>query len=76
MRAAGGHYASLMRELEVAETDLNEVETNLRSIETRHSRGELSIEGYKKLLGDYERRKERTRTTIDGVLLRLREEIQ
>ena len=76
MRSAGGHYASLMRELEVAETDLNEVETNLRSIETRHSRGELSLEGYKKLLGDYERRKERTQTTIDGVLLRLREEIQ
>jgi predicted nuclease with TOPRIM domain len=76
MRAAGGHYGSLMRELEVAETELNEVETNLRSIETRHSRGELSLEGYKKLLGDYQRRKEKAETNIDGILLRLREEIQ
>ncbi len=76
MRAAGGHYGSLMRELEVAEIELNEVETNLRSIETRHSRGELSLEGYKKLLGDYQRRKEKTQTSVDGILLRLREEIQ
>lgn len=76
MRATGGHYGSLMRELEVAEIELNEVETNLRSIETRHSRGELSLEGYKKLLGDYQRRKEKTQTNIDGILLRLREETQ
>jgi hypothetical protein len=76
MRASGGHYASMMRELEVAEIELNEVETNLRSIEARHSRGELSLEGYRKLLGDYERRREKTETTIDGILLRLREEIR
>ena len=76
IRASGGHYASMMRELEVAEIELNEVETNLRSIEARHSRGELSLEGYRKLLGDYERRREKTETTIDGILLRLREEIR
>jgi chromosome segregation ATPase len=76
MRAAGGHYASMMRELEVAEIELNEVEANIRSIEARHGRGELSLEGYRKLLGDYERRKEKTETTIDGILLRLREEIR
>ncbi len=74
LRAAGGHYASLMRELEVTEIELNEVETNLKSIEARHSRGELSLEGYRKLLGDYQRRKEKIETTIDGILLRLREE--
>jgi chromosome segregation ATPase len=76
MRTAGGHYASMMRELEVAEIELNEVEANIKSIEARHSRGELSLEGHRKLLGDYERRKEKTETTIDGILLRLREEIR
>ncbi len=75
LRAAGGHYANLMRELEVAEIELNEVETNLKSIEARHGRGELSLEGYRKLFGDYQRRKEKVETTIDGILLRLREEI-
>jgi hypothetical protein len=76
MRSAGSHYASLLRELEIAETEMNEVEANLKSIESRHSRGEISVETYRKLLGDYQRRKEKTQTTIDGILLRLREEIR
>jgi len=76
MRGAGGHYANLMRTLEVAETEMNEVDANVKSIEARHSRGEISLETYRKLLGDYQRKKERTGTTIDGILLRLREEIR
>lgn len=76
MRSAGGHYASLMRELEVAETGMNEYEANVKTIEARHSRGELSLEAYRKLLGDYQRRKERSEATINGILLRLREEIR
>lgn len=75
MRSAGGHYAGLMRELEVAETGMNEYEANVKTIEARHSRGELSLEAYRKLLGDYQRRKEKVVATINGVLLRLREEI-
>jgi hypothetical protein len=74
MRAAGGLYADLMRQLEIAETEINEVEASSRSIEARHSRGELSLEAYRKLLADYQRRKERAETTINGILLRLREE--
>ncbi|MGA3191328.1 MAG: hypothetical protein ABSD73_02310 [Candidatus Bathyarchaeia archaeon] len=76
MRSTGGHYASLMRELEVAETGMNEYEANVKTIEARHSRGELSLEAYRKLLGDYQRRKERSEAAIKGILLRLREEIR
>jgi hypothetical protein len=76
MHLAGGHYSDLMRQLEIAETEMNEVETNLKSIEARHSRGELSLEAYRKLLSDYKHRKEKSETTIDGALLRLREEIR
>jgi hypothetical protein len=65
-----------MRELEVAEARINEYEANVKVIEGRHSRGELSLEAYRRLLGDYDRRKERNETTIKGILLRLREEIQ
>jgi len=75
MHSAGTHYSDLMRQLEVAETEIDEVEANMRSIETRQGRGEISLETYHKLLGDYERRKERCKTTINGILLRLREEI-
>jgi len=75
LRSAGGRYADLMRQLEVAETELNEVESNIRSIEIRHRRGELTLEAYRKLLADYEGRRERAETTISGILLRIREEI-
>jgi len=74
MRVAGGHYVELMQQLEIAETEINEVEVNIKSIEARHSRGELSLEAHRKLLTDYQRRKERANTTINGILLRLREE--
>jgi hypothetical protein len=75
-RSAGGIYADLIRQLGVAEIELNEVETNIGSVEARHRRGELSLEEYKKFLADYQRRKEKAETTINGILLRLREEIR
>jgi hypothetical protein len=76
IRSAGGHYASLMRELEIAETGMNEFEANVKNIEARHTRGELSLEAYRRLLADYQRRKEKSEATINGILLRLREEIR
>jgi predicted nuclease with TOPRIM domain len=76
LRAAGGRYADLMRQLEVTEAEINEVEANIRSIEVRHRRGELSLEAYRKLLGDYERRKGNAETKISGILMRLREEMR
>jgi len=76
LRAAGGKYADLTRQLEIAETEINEVESNIKSIEARHSRGELSLEAHRKLLADYQRRKDKAQTTINGILLRLREEIR
>jgi hypothetical protein len=74
MRAAGGQYVDLMRQLEIAETEINEIEANIKSIEAHHKRGELSLEAHRKLLTDYQRRKEKADTTINGIILRLREE--
>ncbi len=75
LRSAGGRYADLMRQLEIVETELNEVESNIKSIEARHRRGELTLGAYRKLLADYESRREKAETTISGILLRIREEI-
>lgn len=76
IHSAGGHYSNLMDQLEVAEAQLREVETNVEAIESRHHRGELSLEAYRKLENDYQKRKERAQTAINGILLRLREEIR
>ncbi len=76
LRSAGGKYVNLMRQLEVAETEINEVEANIRSVETRHRRGELTLEAYRRLLAEYERRREKAETTVNGILIRLREELR
>jgi hypothetical protein len=75
-RNAGGNYANLVRQLDVAETDLSEVETNTRNIDVRHRKGAMPLDSYKKAQADYKRRKEKAETTINGILLRLREEIR
>jgi len=75
-RSAGGNYASLVRQLDVAEAELVEVETNTRTVEVRHRKGEFPLEAYKKALSDYQRRREKAEATINGILLRLREEIR
>lgn len=75
-RSAGGIYADLVRQLDYAETELGEVDSGINLIETRYSRGDLTLENYKKQLADYERRKEKSETTINGILLRLREELR
>jgi hypothetical protein len=76
IRSAGGVYADLVRQLEVAEAELLDVERNIRTSEVRHRRGQLPLEAYKKSLADCQRRKEKAETTINGILLRLREELR
>lgn len=75
IRAADRRYANIMGQIEVAETMLEGAETDIRRVETRYRRGDISKGAYNKLLEEYHRRRENAKTTIDGFLLRLREEI-
>ena len=74
--AAGGNYADLTKQLEVAETEVNTAETNLRVAEARHKTGELALDDYKKSISELQKRKEKAESRISGILLRLREEIR
>jgi len=62
-----------MRQLEVAETELDNIEADIKRIEVRFKRGEISAQTYRRLIENDLRRREKAKTTIDGVLLRLRE---
>ena len=75
-RHAGGNYGQLIRQLDAAENDLNKARTSVRAAETQHRTGELPIEEYKKALADYQRQKEKIELQINGILLRLREELR
>jgi len=76
MQEAGPKYAGIIRRIEVAETELAGLEDMIRGISLRRRRGDISSEVYRSQLGEYHRKRERAKTTIDGLLLRLREEIR
>ena len=71
--SGGAKYADIMRRLEVAETELDNIEADIRRIEVRFKRGEISAQTYRRLIEDDLRRREKARITIDGLLLRLKE---
>jgi len=72
---AGRTYADLMQRLEVAETELETLEENIRRVEARHRRGEISAEARQRLLDEYDSRRDRAESTISQVTLQLREEL-
>ena len=74
IRLAGPRFNDLMRQVEVAEHELQGVEADINRTEVRYRRGEITPAAYNKLLEDAYRRRDRSKTSIDGVLLRLREE--
>jgi hypothetical protein len=73
IRAAGSRYANMMRQIEVAETNLEGAERNIQRVKKRYRRGEISKGAYMKLVEEYHSRIEEAEASIDGVLLRLRE---
>ncbi len=73
IRGAGSKYANMMRQIEVAEANLEGAERDMQRVKVRYRRGEVSKGAYGKLLEEYQDRIEAAEATIDGVLLRLRE---
>jgi hypothetical protein len=71
--ASGSQYASMMRQIEVAETNLEGAGRDIQRAKKRYRRGEISKGAYRKLIEEYQSRVEEAEATIDGVLLRLRE---
>jgi hypothetical protein len=71
--SGGSNYADTLRQLEVAETELDNIEADMKRIEVRFKNGEISALTYRQLLEEDLKRREKARTAIDGALLRLRE---
>jgi hypothetical protein len=72
---AGPRYANIMGQVEVAEALLEGAKNDLRRAEARYRRGSISKSAYRKLISEYDERRKRARATIQGVLLRIREEL-
>jgi hypothetical protein len=74
--STGSNFADLVKQLDLAEADLVEAEENIKKLESRQSRGEISIETYKRSIGDFQKQKDKAESAINGILLRLREKIR
>ena len=75
-RGAAGTYPDLINQLDLAEADLSEAEENIRVLEIRQNKGEISIESYKKNISDSQKTRDKAESAINGILLRLREKIR
>jgi hypothetical protein len=75
-RGAAGTYPDLINQLDLAEADLSEAEENIRTLEVRQSKGEISIESYKKNISESQKTRDKAESAINGILLRLREKIR
>ncbi|MGE5575349.1 MAG: hypothetical protein ACM3UL_04370 [Ignavibacteria bacterium] len=76
LRIATGTYEDLVKQLDLAESDLAEAEENIKILERRQGTGEISIETYKRDIVDYQKQKDKAESAINGILLRLREKIR
>lgn len=75
IRSGGSKLADTIRQIEIAETQLDGVDVDIRRVETRYRSGEISKGAYTRLLKEYRERREQARMNIEGALLRLKEEI-
>ncbi len=73
--SSSGSYGDFVRQLDLAEADLDQADENIRNIEERQNKGDVSLENYKKNLAEYQKRKEKAESAINGILMRLREKI-
>jgi len=73
LRSSSAANADLVQQLDSAEEEMNDAEENIKKLEVGQSKGEISLETYKKNIGEYQKRKDKAESTINGILLRLRE---
>jgi hypothetical protein len=68
-------FAGIIAELEKAETNLNLATSHVKNVELQRKSGEITIEQYKENISDTQQEKETAESTVNGILLELREKI-
>jgi hypothetical protein len=76
LKGSSSAYADLAKQLDAAEADLAEAEEDIRILESRQRKGEVSLEYYKRNIGEYKKRRDKAESGINGIMLRLREKIR
>lgn len=66
-------YADLVRELDLAEAEFDKADSAVKRFETQHRTGEITKEAYKENIDDYQKRRNKAETVVNGILSRIRE---
>jgi len=74
-KSMGPRYAEILKDLEIAEADLEGIEAEERRAAARYRAGAYTLDAYRRMQAQYNERREKAKTTIDGALLRLSEGI-
>ena len=74
VKSVGPKYAEILKDLDIAEAELEGAETETKRVEARYKSGTLSLDAYRHQQDQLNKRREKAKTTIDGALLRLGEE--
>lgn len=76
LRKIGLRYAESVKRIEVAETEIETARADAHKIEIQYRAGKVSRDAYEKLRDTYKKRINRAKTTIDDVIIGLKEEIR
>lgn len=74
-KSMGPRYAEILKDLEIAEAELEGIEAEERRAAGRYRAGAMTLDAYRNMQEQYKKRRDKAKTTIEGALLRLREGI-
>lgn len=76
LKEAGGRYAEAVSKIEAAEGELETIKRDFDQIELQYRLGKISKEAYETSIYGFEKRRNRSRTTIDENIISLRGELR
>ena len=75
VKSVGPKYTEILKELDIAEAELEGIEAEAKRVEARYRSGAITLDAYRRIQDQLNKRREKAKTTIDGALLRLSEGI-
>jgi hypothetical protein len=74
-KSMGPRYAEILKDVEIAEAELEGIEVEERRAMARYRTGAYTLDAYRRMQEQYNKRREKAKETIEGALLRLSEGI-
>jgi hypothetical protein len=74
-KSMGPRYSEILKDLEIAEAELEGIEAEEKRAMARYRTGAYSLDAYRRMQEQYSKRREKAKATIEGALLRLSEGI-